>query len=132
MNPYQKYQQQVVTTMTPGDMLLKLYDEAIKQIQIARIAIEQKNIPQMAAALDKSQRIIHYLKSTLDMRYDVSSNLGKLYDFFSSQIVDANVKKTVKPLDDIEPLVQELRDTFDQCDKMNRAGRSGLATENVI
>ena len=29
LNPYQKYQQQSVMTMTQGEMLTKLYDEVI-------------------------------------------------------------------------------------------------------
>lgn len=127
MNPYEKYQQQVVTTMTQGDMLLKLYDEAIKQIGIARAAIEDKKIEPMAIALEKTERIIRYLESTLDFRYSVSDNLSQLYSFFYTQLVLANVKKDVKPLNDIEPLIQELRETFCQCDKMNRAERTSVS-----
>ena len=36
VNPYQKYQQQSVMTMTPGEMLLKLYDEVITQLNAVR------------------------------------------------------------------------------------------------
>jgi len=35
-NPYQKYQQQSVMTMTPGEMLLKLYDGTITQLNAAK------------------------------------------------------------------------------------------------
>lgn len=132
MNPYENYQKQMVTTMTQGDMLLKLYDEVIKQIDIARVAIGTKKISEMDAALTKAQKIIQYLRSTLDHRYSISSNLGKLYDFFGTQLVMANVKKDVKALDDIEPLITDLRNTFDQCDKQNRAGRTGFAAGNVV
>ncbi len=132
MNPYEKYQQQVVTTMTQADMLLKLYDEAVKQIGIARVAIEENKIEQMAKAIEKTERIIRYLQSTLDFRYPVSDNLSKLYSFFNTQLVLANVKKDVKPLNDIEPLIQELRDTFCQCDKINRAERTNIAVGDVV
>lgn len=132
MNPYEKYQQQVVTTMTQADMLLKLYDEAIKQIGIARVAIEEKKIEPMAKALDKAEKIIRYLQNTLDFRYPVSENLSKLYSFFNTQLVLANVKKDAQPLNDIEPLIQELRDTFFQCDKINRAERTSVAVGDVV
>lgn len=128
MNPYEKYQQQVVTTMTQGDMLLKLYDETLKQIDIARAAIGAGNVTQMDAAITKAEKIIRYLRSQLDFRYPVSNDLSKLYDFFNTQLVMANVKKDVQHLDDIQPLVRELRETFDQCAKLERAGRAGHTT----
>ena len=39
-NPYQKYQQQSIMTMTQGEMLIKLYDEVIKQLN----AVKQFNL----------------------------------------------------------------------------------------
>ena len=35
MNPYQKYMQQSVTTMTPAQLLIALYDKAITEINKA-------------------------------------------------------------------------------------------------
>lgn len=123
MNPYEKYQQQVVTTMTQGDMLQKLYNEVIKQMEVARVAIAASQNDAMGKAIDKAVRIIRHLRSTLDMRYEVSGNLAKLYDFFDMQLVLASVKKDVKILNEIEPLIGELRDTFLQCDKIDRSNR---------
>ena len=132
MNPYERYQEQMVTTMTQGDMLIKLYDESIKQIQIARSAIEAGNIPDMDKALTKTLKVIRYLRSTLDFRYPISNNLAQLYDFFDSQLVMANVKKDSKLLDDIEPLVQDMRGTFAECDKINRTNRVGMAVGDTV
>ncbi|MDL2293603.1 flagellar export chaperone FliS [Ruminococcaceae bacterium OttesenSCG-928-D13] len=126
MNPYEKYQQQMVTTMTQGEMLLKLYDETLKQIDIARNAIAAREIEPMDKAIAKAEKIIRYLRAQLDFRYPVSKELSKLYDFFNTQLVMANVKKDVQPLDDIYPLIRELRETFDQCAKLDRANRSGM------
>lgn len=122
-NPYQKYQEQMVTTMTQGDMLMKLFDESLRQIELARNAIENQNIPEMDKANQKAQRIFSYLRSCLDFRFPISNNLSNFYDFFNQQLVASNVKKDVKPLDDIAPLVMELRNTFEQADKMDRSSR---------
>lgn len=135
MNPYEKYQQQMVTTMTQGDMLLKLYDETIKQMEIARAAIAAGQISEMDKAIGKAEQIVRYLRKTLDFRYPVSNNLAKLYDFFSTQLVMANVKKDAAHLDDIQPLVAELRETFAQCAKLDRADRTstaGVAMGDVV
>lgn len=132
LKPYEQYQKQLVTTMTGGDMLLKLYDGAIKQIRLARAAMAEKDTKGMDTSIRKTTDILRYLRSTLDYRFPVSYNLAKLYDFFDNQLVLANVKKDAKYLDDIEPLIIELRDTFDQCDKIDRASRTGMAAGNVV
>ncbi len=126
------YQTQTVNTMTQGEMLLKLYDETLKQIDIARGAIESDDTAAMDKSLRKAQDIVNYLRTTLDLRYSVANNLRQLYDFFNSQLVMSSVKKTVKPLDDIKPLISDLRETFDQCDKINRAQRSRPTSQNVV
>ena len=126
------YQTQTVNTMTQGEMLLKLYDETLKQIDIARGAIESGDTAAMDKSLRKAQDIVNYLRTTLDLRYSVANNLRQLYDFFNSQLVMSSVKKTVKPLDDIKPLINDLRETFDQCDKINRAQRSRPTSQNVV
>ena len=86
----------------------------------------------MDKSLRKAQDIVNYLRTTLDLRYSVANNLRQLYDFFNSQLVMSSVKKTVKPLDDIKPLIFDLRETFDQCDKINRAQRSRPTSQNVV
>ncbi len=130
MNPYETYRKQMVSSMTQGEMLLKLYDETLKQIDIARVSIDKGEITAMDAALKKSQRIVRHLRDTLDFRYPVSNDLSKMYDFFSRQMVEANVKKSKKPLDDIAPMIRELRDTFNECDKISRVNRIATATAN--
>ncbi len=132
MNPYEKYQQQMVTTMTQGDMLLKLYDEALKQVGLACTAIDASDIESMARSIEKAQRILRYLRTTLDFRFPVSYNLAKLYDFFDNQLMMASIKKEKAPLYDIEPLIVDLRDTFDQCVKLDRAQRTGQAAGDVV
>ena len=53
VNPYQKYQQQSVMTMTPGEMLLKLYDEVITQLNAVRQFNLDKDYPGANAALKR-------------------------------------------------------------------------------
>ncbi len=127
MNPYEKYQRQMVSTMTQGDMLLKLYDETLKQIEIAHYAIISGNTEDMQKAIDKATKIIRYLRSVLDFKYSVSTALSKLYNFFETQIVIAGVKRDTKNLDDVAPLIRELRNTYSQCTKMNRSSRTMLS-----
>lgn len=121
MNPYQKYQQQSVMTMTKGEMLTRLYDETIKQLSAAVLFIGERDYAGTNRALQKSQQILRYLKATLDFKYKISADLNALYDFFIDQTVQANIKKQTAPLEDIIPMVQDLRDAFAQADRNTRS-----------
>lgn len=114
-------------TMTRGEMLLKLYDESIKQLNNAIYFINEKNMQDAGQALQKAQLVIDYLRSTLNEKYPISGNLKSLYRFFSEQIVSANVRRDVKPLEDIIPLIQDLRDAFAQADKQVRMEKQHTA-----
>ena len=121
VNPYQRYQQQSVMTMTPGEMLLKLYDEVITQLTAVRQFNEEKDYEKSNASLKKAQRIIRYLDQTLDPQYEISGSLSALYDYFIRRLVEANLHKDNGPIDEVLPMVTELRDTFAQADKASRA-----------
>ena len=119
--PYQQYQRQSVMTMTQGEMLTKLYDEVIKQMSGAKICLTEKDLSGVNNALQKAQRILFYLKSTLDFKYEISGNLDALYDFFIERTVQANLKKDAAMLDEIIPMIEDLRDTFVQADRNARS-----------
>jgi len=129
VNPYQKYQQQSVMTMTPGEMLLKLYDEVITQLNAVRQFNEDKDYPGANASLKKAQRIISYLNQTLDFQYEISGSLSALYDYFLRRLVEANVHKSNEPIDEVLPMISDLRDTFAQADRNSRSGASQAAAQ---
>ncbi len=132
VNPYQKYQQQSVMTMTPGEMLLKLYDEVITQLTAVRQFNEEKDYEKSNASLKKAQRIIRYLDQTLDPQYEISGSLSALYDYFIRRLVDANLHKDNAPIDEVLPMISDLRDTFAQADKNSRsAGQTPIAVPPV-
>ena len=58
VNPYQKYQQQSVMTMTPGEMLLKLYDEVITQLNAVRQFNVEKDYQGANASLKDRKSVV--------------------------------------------------------------------------
>lgn len=119
-NPYQTYKQQTVMTMTPGQMLMAVFDELIKQLNISLIAFEKKDIPGINKSLQKSQHIINELKGALNFEYNISNNLNDIYNYFNRVIINANVKKDPSGLDDVLQMVTELKNTFSEADKLTR------------
>lgn len=125
INAYQKYTQQSVMTMTQGEMLLKLYDELITQLSCASNAISDKRISVANDSLQRAQRIITYLRATLDKKYEISENLDALYEFFGKELFTANIKKDAIIINQIIPMIVDLRDAFQQASLTSR--QNGVA-----
>ena len=120
LNPYQRYQQQSVSTMTQGELLNLLYETCSKRLNAGVMYIEEKRYDLANENLQKAQKIISYLDSTLDRKYEISENLSALYDFFNRQIIDGNIHKDVKVIKEIIPMIDDLGKTFKQAEKLSR------------
>lgn len=119
-NPYNKYATQSVMTMTHGEMLTKLYEATILNMNLAIKGIAENDVIITNQSLQKAQKILSYLTVTLDRQYPISNNLASLYDFFNRQLISANVKKDASLISEIIPMVEELRDVFIKGDKLAR------------
>lgn len=120
-NAYQQYKQQSVTTMTPMEIILKLYGETEKEITRAMLAIDAGSIPTANTSILKAQNIINTLRNALDMKFEVSANLSSMYDYFLERLVGANLKKDKAILEEILPMITELRETFTQINRLPKA-----------
>ena len=119
---YEAYKQQSVMTMTQTEMLTMLYDGILKEIYIVKKAFEQepKDIAEINKGLQKTQKIINYLKSSLDTNYDIAKNLYSLYDYCNWILMQANIKKEPFKLDEIEEMITELKESYIQADRSMR------------
>ena len=105
MRGYQRYREDAVHTMTPGELLLLLYDELVKRLTIAELELKKQNYPAFEAAVDRSLAIVHYFEDTLDRQYPISRDLARLYEYLCYEL--ARVKG----------MAGELRDSFRQAEK---------------
>ena len=128
-NPYQQYSQQYkqqsVMSMTAVEMLTALYDAAMKDFELAKIANEKNDIQGINKTLQKVQAIFRYLRSNLDFKYDISKNLDQLYEYFLNVAIQANIKKDFSQIDEVIAMIKELRDTYVQADKIARTTGAG-------
>ena len=124
-NPYEKYKEQSVMTMTQGDMLNLLFDEVINRLNKGLACLAVKDYEGCNTYFQKSQIIVRHLSDTLDHQYDVAEGLDSLYEYFFHQILQANIKKTPEPVEEILPMIAELKEAFAQADKQVRIGHTG-------
>jgi flagellar protein FliS len=119
-NPYKAYQNNSVTTASPGELTLMLYNGCLKFIGLAKSAIENKQIETKNTNIQKAQNIIREFMVTLNMDVALSNELMPLYDYMNRRLIDANLKNDVSILEEVESMVLEMRDTWKQVIQMNR------------
>lgn len=123
-NPYEKYKQQSVMTMTGGEMVNLLFDTVVNRLNRGILCIKEKDYEGSNTAFQKAQNIFTHLSMTLDDQYEIAESLAALYDFFNYNIRQANIRKDVEPVEEILPMIVELQETFAQADKNARIQRS--------
>lgn len=122
-NPYLQYKENNIKTASTENLTLMLYDGALKFINQGKLFIKEKNISEANAAIQRAQDIIQELNMTLDMQYDISENLRRIYDYILSRLVDANIGKNEEILDEVAELIRDLRDTWKEAMKLAKTGR---------
>lgn len=114
---YQGYREQGINELTQGELLLLLYDELVKRLFRAGLALEKQSFPLFEASVDRSLEIIRYLDDTLDMQYPISRNLNRLYDYFSYELQRVKAGRNKTELERVQKMAGELRDTFREAQK---------------
>lgn len=107
-----QYKQNSISTASPEELTLMLYNGAIKFMNISKLGIEEGDIQKKNEALIRAQNIINELKHTLNMDYEISEEMGRLYDFILEKLIDANINKDIQSVDDALTIVYEMRDTW--------------------
>lgn len=114
---YQQYKQQSINSMTPGELLMLLYDELVKRSTLAGLALDKQDWPLFEASLDRCVDIVNYLDDTLDRQYPISRDLSRMYDYFTYEMGRIKTGRNKKELARLRPMLVDMRDTFRAAEK---------------
>lgn len=109
-NAAKAYGNNRVTTASPAELTLMLYEGAVKFCNIAMAALEKKDYETVNVNIQKCRNIVVELTSTLNMKYPVAEDFKRLYDYIFALLVEANMKKDAEML---QRALDELRDIRD-------------------
>ena len=127
---FNAYKQNSVTTASPGELTLMLYNGCLKFLTKAKKAIEEKDIQEKNTNIQKVQAIITELMSTLKMEEAVSEQMFALYEYMNRRLVEANIQNDIAIIEEVEGLVTEFRDTWKEVLKITRQQQYG-STQQV-
>ena len=117
---YAQHNNNKILSASPAELTLMLYEGAIKFCNIAIVAVESKNIEKAHVHIVKVERIIDYLRQTLNMDYPVSEDFEKIYGYLGRRLTEANVKKDKEILEEVNGHLHSMRDTWKQVMEQNR------------
>lgn len=120
---FQQYKEQAVSTMTQEELLQLLYSEAVKRLLQAELALNKENFEMFEASVDRAIEIVRYLDATLDMQYEISASLTRLYEYFEYQLNRAKLGRHMDMVIDIRNQIKELQETFKQAQSQLDAGK---------
>lgn len=116
---YAQYKNSKVLTASPAELTLMLYDGAIKFCNIAKDAIDNKDIQKAHENIIKAQKIIDYLRQTLDMKYPVAQDFENIYSYLSQRLIEANIKKDNEILEEMLTHLRSVRDNWKEVMRKN-------------
>jgi flagellar protein FliS len=114
-NPYNAYKNTQIKTASREQILLMLYDGAIKYMKQGRDALNDENHELAHDKLIQAQDIVTELMASLDMDVggDVAEDLYSLYDFILHNLVQANVDKNSHRVTEALDVMEDLNDAWE-------------------
>ena len=141
----QAYLKTLVNTTTQGDLLIMLYDGAIKFLGQAKEKMAEKDYAQKGILITKAINVISELDESLNGQKggELAQNLHKLYFYCNTRLLKANLEMNTALIDEVLRILGSLRGAFDQINgsmEQNPAGMSlasgpepvPLAQENKV
>lgn len=118
-NAYAQYKNNKIMSATPPELTLMLYDGTIKFLNIAEFALEKGDLQKAHDNIVKTERIIEYLRNTLDMKYPVAQDFENMYSYIDRRLVEANMTKDKEIVTEINGHMHSIRDNWIEVMKAN-------------
>jgi flagellar protein FliS len=106
------YRQTEVQSRTPLELVVMLYDGALRSTTEARDAVTRRDIRARQRHVSRALAIISELQSTLNMESggDLAVRLDQLYGFVRDRLMDASLRQDPRPLDEAIKVLKTLRE----------------------
>ena len=107
-----KINENKILTASPQEVITLLYDGAIKFCNIALIGFENNDIQKININIQKVEKIIEELISSLNFNYLVSNDFLNIYNYIYKLLLEANIKKDKEKLEIALKEIKEIRDIW--------------------
>ena len=112
MSGIDTYKQNTVMTQSPGDLIVMLYDGAVRFLKMAAKALEDKDFEAFGNNVIRALEIVDELDVSLDMDAggEIAENLRSLYCFMRRHLHHAHVKKDPQMIQEVISILDDLNE----------------------
>jgi flagellar protein FliS len=127
-NAYNTYKNNSVNYASKEQLLLMLLEGSVRFSKLARQAIQDKNIMLAHENIIKTENIYYELIIALDTKKngDWANDLRRVYDFIVRRLVEANIKKDLSIMDEVIPLIEEIKDIWNEAYEITKGKKKIL------
>ncbi len=117
-NPWQSYRQVATRTASPGQLVLMLYDGVIRFLDQAKAGFQLDDPVEFNTTINnnilRAQDIIRELDYSLNAEQggELALELHRLYDYFDRVLLEANLRKDPKGINEVIQRTTVLRDAW--------------------
>lgn len=119
---YAAYANNKISTASSADLVLMLYEGAIKFCNLAIVAIENKEVEKAHKNIMKVERIIQEFQITLDYKYATAKDFNEVYTYLLERLQEANFRKDKAILEEVLKHLRTMRDTWKEVMRMTKNG----------
>lgn len=118
----QEYQKGAVNGASPVQLVVMLYDGALRFMEAGKHAMAAKDLEKQNHNLQRAQKIVMELMTCLDMEKggEIAKNLLALYTYALDQLVQANVNDEPAGIERSIKIFSELRESWAEIEKSTR------------
>lgn len=123
---HNRYMEVQVQTAPPENLVLMLYDGAIRFATQAKADFAAGNREAAHNNLTRAQDIVGELMGSLNMEMgEIAANLFSLYEYMQYRLIEANIKQSIENIDEALQMLRELRQTWAEAVREHRGRSAG-------
>lgn len=120
-DPCSQYRNNQVFTSSPLELVVMLYDGALRFVRRAAAAMEGQKYEEAHFNVDRAQQIVTELAASLDFdQRELSKSLYSLYEYIHLRLMEADLGKKGEPLSEVERMLISLRESWAGAGRQSR------------
>lgn len=112
-------------------LIVIMYELGIKYIDDGVKELNKGNVEEYRKNIKRAKSVVNELASVLDMKYEISYELRRLYVFMISVLVKADIRKETDELLRVKEMLVQLKDAFATVCNCDNSGPMMQNTEQV-
>ncbi|MCL2130265.1 MAG: flagellar export chaperone FliS [Treponema sp.] len=140
-NAISSYRETRVKTASQGQLIIMLYDEAVKHLDRALDLLDLNsrgkknpaNIEKISKAILKTQEIITELTVSLDFEQggEIAKNLFSLYTWYNKELLESNIHHDIKRINEVRNQLADLKGAWMEIVAKSNSENAGKSVTGV-